>query len=193
MATTAPRREREAVDIRRYTPVARRCVMSISMYSYVWQIPELWRRNLESRPMPSPFFKAMVDCLPRRAVLLLALLIGALGAAWRPMAAQPLHARQDAAELRIAMAVLERGHGVWCPLHLTDRTPSGHRSPSWHRGTGRRAPRSAGFSPIVTPAGSIPAIDPFIRQPAAPFALATLRVQTTDRSAVSPRAPPSVC
>jgi len=134
----------------------------------------------------------MVDRLSRRALFVLALLLGALGAAWRPMAAQPLHARQDAAELRIAMAVLERGYGVLCPSHLTDWTPSGHRSPSWHRGTGRRAPRSAGFSPIATPAGSIPAIDPFVRQQVAPFALATLRVQNTDRSAVSPRAPPSV-
>jgi len=134
----------------------------------------------------------MVDRLPRRALLVVALLIGALGAAWRPMAAQPLHARQDAAELRVAMSVLARGYDAWCPSHLTDWTPSGHRSPSWHRGTGRRAPRSAGFSPIATPAGSTPAIDPFVRQQVARFALATLRVQNTDRSAVSPRAPPSV-
>jgi hypothetical protein len=133
----------------------------------------------------------MVDRFPRRAAVVLALLIGALVAAWRPMAAQPMPERH-AAEFRLAMTVLESGHGAWCPSHLSDWTPSGHRSHSWHRGRGRRTTRSAGCSLMATSAGSIPALDPFIRQHVGQFARATLRMQNTDRTAVSPRAPPAI-
>jgi len=134
----------------------------------------------------------MVHRLTRHTPFWLALLLGALVLAWRPATAQTTLDRQDAADLRVAMAVLGSGHGIWCPSHLSDWAPVGHRSPSWHRGTGRRTTRSPGVSPIEPPAGSIPASDPFIRQQVVSFSRSTLHLESTGRSAASPRAPPAV-
>jgi len=134
----------------------------------------------------------MVHRLTRRAPYLLALLMGALVLAWRPITAQPAPAGQETAHLRVAVAVLGSVPGAWSPSHVSDWTPVGHRSPSWHRGTGRRPSRSPVVSPIAAPAGSIPATDPFIRQQVVSFARFPRRIEHTGRSAAPPRAPPAI-
>lgn len=134
----------------------------------------------------------MVHRLSRRTPYWLALLLGVLALAWRPVAAQTALARQDAADLRVAIAVLGDGDGLRSPSHVSNWAPVGHRSPSWHRGTGRRTTRAPGVSPIEPPAGSVPASDPFVRQQVVSFMRSTLPMESTGRSAASPRAPPAV-
>jgi len=134
----------------------------------------------------------MVNHLTRRTALILALLFGALVSRPRSMSAQPVLDREGAVELHTAMPVFTDVYGVWCPSQLSEWAPAGKRSPSWHRGAGRRNTRSAGFSPMATPAGSIPAYDPFIPQRVASFVRSALPLESTGRCAASPRAPPAV-
>lgn len=156
------------------------------------EISEIAVAGLESRARVSPFFRLMVDRLSRRGICLLALLLGVLVGSARSVAAQPSAPSQDIAAQHEALSVLGDEHGARCPVHIADWAPLGHQSPSWHRGTGRRTSRSAGCSAIAAPAGSIPAADPFIRQRVASFVRSTARLQSTGRSAASPRAPPAI-
>ena len=156
------------------------------------KISEIAAAGLESRVRASPFFRLMVDRLSRRGVCVLALLLGVLVTSAFAVAAQRGVPPRDIAAQYETLGVMGEEHGARCPIRIADWAPLGHQSPSWHRGTGRRPSRSAGCSAIAAPPGSIPAADPFIRQRAASFVRSTARLQSTGRSAASPRAPPAI-
>lgn len=147
--------------------------------------------------MPDRRFRVMWCCL--------ALLVGALVAASRPALGATVRSRTDTgvepawsgpAEAvafdRTVEVLADAMHGRSCPPHATDRDPVGHRSPSWHRGTGRRPSRDHGASPLLPVAGGLSAHGQLSRTVATCEFHVTVPLCNPGRSAAPPRAPPAL-
>lgn len=135
----------------------------------------------------------------------LALLVGALVAASRPALGATVRSRVGhgfeavwaspvgpVASDRTVETLADAVHGRSCPAHATDRDPVGHRSPSWHRGTGRRASRDHGVSPLLPVAGGLSAHEQLSRPVATCEFHVTFPLCNPGRSAAPPRAPPAL-